>query len=96
MSNFDKTLEALIQHTYDSGYYSGKHEDGQPQHKEAILQRAYAKAELEMRVKKLVGACHCAPLATIAHLMDIEGGGGNRIRRILEALLPFEEDDHGP
>jgi len=46
---------------------------------------------VEARVKVLVEACHRAPLATIAHRMDIEGGGGDCVRRILDALAPFKE-----
>ncbi|HUT15045.1 MAG TPA: hypothetical protein VMY98_02235 [Anaerolineae bacterium] len=42
-------------------------------------------------VKALVEACRCAPLASIAHRMDVEGGGGDCVRQILDALLPFEE-----
>ena len=42
-------------------------------------------------VKALVQACHCAPLATIAHRVDVEGAGGDSVRRILDALVPFEE-----
>jgi len=47
------------------------------------------------RVKALVGACHCAPLATLAHTMDIEGGGGDCVRRILDVLAPFKESPDG-
>jgi len=47
------------------------------------------------RVKVLVEACHRAPLATIAHRMDIEGGGGDCVRRILDALAPFKEAPDG-
>jgi len=42
-------------------------------------------------VKALVEACSLAPLATIAHQMDKAGGGGDSIRRIIDALVLFKE-----
>jgi len=101
MSNFDKTLEALIQYTYDSGYYSSQNEDGQPHHKEAILQRAYAKAELVTRVKTLVATARDQAQT----LLNLSNGfvnaetceiARNGALALLTAVAPFEETDHGP
>ena len=46
-------------------------------------------------VKALMEACRRVPLATIAHRMDVEGGGGDCVRQILDALAPFEEAPDG-
>ena len=39
MTEFEKLLNALTQHAYDTGYYSGKGEDGQPHHVRAMEDR---------------------------------------------------------
>ena len=60
-----------------------------------LLFREMATAELAQtdEVKALVEACSLAPLATIAHQMDKAGGGGDSIRRIIDALVPLKEAD---
>ena len=67
------------------------------QHDLMLLSNAEALAVARQlpEVKVLVEACHRAPLATIAHRMDIEGGGGDCVRRILDALAPFKEAPDG-
>lgn len=54
MTEFDKLLRAVMDAAYDTGYYSGKHEDGQLHHQEAIAERCRAKQALLARVKALV------------------------------------------
>ena len=34
--DYDKMVDHLVQWSYDSGYYSGQHKDGSPEHKQAI------------------------------------------------------------
>jgi len=95
VTEFEKLVAALIGHAYDTGYYSGKLEDATPHHLKAIGDRVRAQYALLAQVKALVEACHYAPLATLAHRMDIEGGGGDCVRRILDALPFFEEATDG-
>ncbi len=47
-----KAINDLIGHAYDSGYYSGKKEDGEPHHKQSIKDRQAAKE----RLLKLINA----------------------------------------
>ena len=56
VSEFEKLLRAVMDATYDTGYYSGKHEDGQPHHREAIAERCSATQRLQACVKALVEA----------------------------------------
>lgn len=70
MVPYEKLIRDLMGATYDTGYYSGRHEDGQPHHKKAIADRQRLKAELEQRIGDLlsgieayigpaVAACDC-------------------------------------
>lgn len=49
MSNVGLVKE-LVQKAYDSGYYSGKHEDGEPHHLAAIKERNLLSKEVVRRL----------------------------------------------
>ena len=48
--NNKQLIDALIKAAYDSGYYSGKREDGQPHHLEAIEERGRLRDEALQRL----------------------------------------------
>lgn len=52
----ERLIGDLIDHTYDTGYYSGKEEDGTPHHKEAIAARIKAKTKLVEEIIFKLGA----------------------------------------
>lgn len=49
----EQLLAALIAASYESGYYSGKQEDGQPHHREAINKREGLRVEVLRRMKEV-------------------------------------------
>ena len=66
--NDEKLIDALIQSAYETGYYSGKHEDGQPHHRAAIMMRN------KIRRQVLVRLAHLRAAATIFNTLPLPGG----------------------
>lgn len=54
LSNIESLVGELIDAAYDSGYYSGKGEDGQPRHMAAIERREKLRGELLRRLSSPV------------------------------------------
>jgi len=54
--NDEKLIDALIQSAYETGYYSGKHEDGQPHHRAAIMMRNKIRRQVLVRLAHLRAA----------------------------------------
>ena len=50
--NNKELIADLITAAYDSGYYSGKHEDGQPDHLFAINERERLRKEVLKKLEK--------------------------------------------
>ncbi|HUT15275.1 MAG TPA: hypothetical protein VMY98_03425 [Anaerolineae bacterium] len=96
MTAFDTLLRAVMDATYDTGYYSGKHEDGQPHHREAIAQRCSATQRLQACVKTLVAA-NRAQAQTLRNLAlgfltgDAREIALNAAAALDTARAPFEE-----
>jgi hypothetical protein len=49
-------IDCLIGSAYDTGFYSGQREDGQPHHVEAIRKRTQIKAELIVAIEDEIKA----------------------------------------
>ena len=58
MSN-ERLVQELILAAYDTGFYSGKGEDGKPHHTQAIAQREFLRKAVLLRLQGTCGlACH--------------------------------------
>ena len=87
MTAFDTLLRAVMDATYDTGYYSGKHEDGQPHHREAIAERCSATQRLQACVNALVVAAQ-----RLRSELDPSSMADEALYRLIDtALAPFEE-----
>jgi hypothetical protein len=62
---FKCLIDDLVQAAYDSGYYSGQHEDGSPPHREAINRRGYLRGLALAAYKQL-----CEDLDDLYPLVD--------------------------
>ena len=59
-TRYAEIINQLIDASYETGYYSGKREDGQEHHLVAVGRRGYRKEELLGVCNKLVEACRDA------------------------------------
>jgi len=66
MDSNKKLLDDLAQAAYDSGYYSGKREDGQPHHLAAIERRRWASDRILQRLAAVSDL-----LAALERMIDV-------------------------
>ena len=63
-------IDQLVDATYDTGYYSGKGEDGKPHHVAALRRRKLLNRELTDKVDALVNALSVARAALVHHVPE--------------------------